>query len=413
MKTVLTFVLMALVLGMAMGTPMAFADAKLDSLVNLATQARSQVKLQLDRSQNVSDETKKLYEQGSQETEMLIAAARQGNTGEAKQYFLAAMKIFRQITQTFSDSTQTVASPKSTPTQAPPVPEFDYRNALHRIENTVNMLKSSAAKNNLPVDFARIDDLIQLAKTSIENGDVATLEKTYGELKATISEMQRTIRELTTQRSNDRAKSFVNSYIAKIDSILAQANELNLSDEDIAKLTKVKEELASTTDPNQIIVKIKRYSVTISTTESANLQTKQTRAAQEKAPAEETSQEEPPRAADSAEQARQKEDARNQRMADQIAELESRMAQIQPYVDENIKPKFTRAESLLSKLKNQEVANVSDHNRTVKMVDILLDQMERYVRSLQDANSDRDTDEQQNQDTESEPKRPQKREQMN
>ncbi|HXG14191.1 MAG TPA: hypothetical protein VNK25_03575 [Candidatus Nitrosotenuis sp.] len=406
MKTVLAFVLMALVFSMAVGTPMVFADAKLDSLVNLATQARSQVKLQLDRIQNVSDETRNLYEQGNQETDLLIAAARQGNIEESKQHFLAAMKIFRQITQTFSDSAQTMASLKSTPAQAPPVPEFDYRNALHRIENTVNMLKSSAVKNNLPVDFARIDGLIQTAKTSMESGDMATLEKTYGELKTAISEMQKTIRELITQRSNDRAKLFVNSYIAKIDAILAQAKELNLSDEDIAKLTKVKEELASTSDPNQIIIKIKRYSITIST-ESANLQEKQTRAAQERAPPEETRQEEPPRAADT--EVSQKEDAKNQRTADEITQLESRMAQIQPHVDESIKPKFTRAESLLSKLKNQEFTNVSDYNRTVKMVDMLLDQMERYVMSLQDGTSVRDTGEQQNQDTESEPKHPQKK----
>lgn len=407
MKTVLAFVLMILVFSMALGTPMAFADAKLDSLVNLATQARSQVKLQLDRTQNVSDETRNLYEQGNQETELLIAAARQGNIEESKQHFLAAMRIFRQITQTFSDSAQTMASLKSTPAQAPPVPKFDYRNALHRIENTVNMLKSSATKNNLPVDFTRIDGLIQTAKTSIESGDTATLEKTYGELKTTISEMQKTIRELITQRSNDRAKLFVNSYIAKIDSMLAQAKELNLSDEDIAKLTKVKEELASTNDPNQIIIKIKRYSITIST-ESANLQEKQTRAAQERV-SPETRQEEPQRAADTEGEVSQKEDARNQRMADEITQLESRMAQIQPHVDESIKPKFTRAESLLSKLKNQEFTNVSDYNKAVKMVDMLLDQMERYVRSLQDSTAVRDTDEQQNQNIESEPKRPQKK----
>ncbi|MEM3064225.1 MAG: hypothetical protein QW177_02515 [Candidatus Nitrosotenuis sp.] len=403
MKT-LAFVLMALVLSMAVGTPMAFADAKLDSLVNLATQARSQVKLQLDRTQNVSDETRKLYEQGNVETELLIAAARQGNTEESKQHFLAAMKIFRQITQTFSDSAQTMTSLKATPAQAPPVPEFDYGNALYRIENTIKTLKSSAAKNNLPVDFTQIDGLIQTAKTSMESGDTATLEKTYGELKAAISEMQKTIRELTTQRSNERARLFVSSYIAKIDSILAQANQLNLSDEDIAKLTKIKEELASTSDPNQIIIKIKRYSITINT-EPANLQEKQVRAAQERAAPEQTRQEEPPKAADA--ESAQKEEARNQKAADEITQLESRMAQIQPYVDESIKPKFARAESLLSKLKNQEIANVSDYNKTVKMVDILLDQMERYIKSLQDSLS-RDAG-QQIQDTESEPKRPQKK----
>lgn len=407
MKTILSFALMALVTSMMISTPMVFADARLDSLVNLAMQARSQVKLQLDRSQNISDDTKALYEQGSQETELLAAAAKQGNVEEAKQHFLTAMKIFRQITQTFSEAPQEVISIKSTPPQAPPVPQFDYENAIKRIENTVKMLKTSAARNNLPVDFSKIDILIQLAKTSIENGDTPTLEKSYGELKSAISEMQNTIKELTIQRSNDRAKSFVNGYIAKIDAMLAKAKELNLSDEDITKLNKIKEELTSTSDPNQIIIKIKRYSITIST--EAVPQAKQVRAADtEKSQTEET-RKEPPKT-ESEDQLKQ-ESVKDQKLADELAQLEARLARIQPYADENIKPKFDRAESLLSKLKNQEITNNSDYNRTVKMVDMLLDQMERYVRSLQDnASSTQDANEQ-NQNIGPEPKRPSKKDQ--
>lgn len=408
MKTILSFALMALVASMMISTPLVFADARLDSLVNLAMQARSQVKLQLDRAQNVSDETKALYEQGSQQTELLVAAAKQGNVEEAKQHFLAAMKIFRQITQTFSEAPQEVVSIKSTPPQAPPVPQFDYENAIKRIENTVKMLKTSAAKNNLPVDFSKIDNLIQLAKTSIENGDTPTLEKSYGELKNAISEMQNTIKELTMQRSNDRARSFVNSYITKIDAMLAKAKELNLSDEDIAKLNKIKEELASTSDPNQIIIKIKRYSITIST--EAAPQAKQVRAAEtEKSQTEETRQE-PPKTTESENQLKQESD-KSQKLADELAQLEARLAQIQPYVDENIKPKFDRVESLLSKLKNQEITNNSDYNRTVKMVDMLLDQIERYVRSLQDNTRSTQDSNEQNQNIGPEPKRPSKKDQ--
>ena len=84
MKTILTFALMMLVVGMVVGTP-AFADSKLDSLVNLATQARSQVKLQLDKLPGVSDEVNALYNQGSQETELLISAAKQGDAAQVKQ----------------------------------------------------------------------------------------------------------------------------------------------------------------------------------------------------------------------------------------------------------------------------------------------------------------------------------------
>ena len=105
------------------------------------------------------------------------------------------------------------------------------------------------------------------------------------------------------------------------------------------------------------------------------------------------------------ERIKQREAAKNQKTAAEIARLEARFTDIQPFVDDNIKPKFERAESLLSKLKNQETVSNSDYLRTVRMLDLLLDQMERYVKSLQayedNTNPDQGTKEQQNQEIES------------
>jgi hypothetical protein len=291
---------------------------------------------------------------------------------------------------------------------------------------------------------------------------------------------------MTTQRSNDRAKSFVNSYITKIDAILAKAKELRLSEDDIAKLTKAKEELSSTSNPNQIIITIKRYTVNININESTNqrvlataakldsrlaelepyiddnirpkfdaakeivnklrsqettddlillnllnsttneiqnyVQSKQVQTAnteraeteEQKKPTQTETAVEKSTADSKEERIKQREAAKNQKTSAEIARLEARFTDIQPYEDDNIKSKFDKVESLLSKLKNQETVSNPDYHRTIKMLDLLLDQMERYVKSLQayedNTNPDQDTTkEQQNQAVgSSEAKRPSK-----
>ncbi len=389
MKAILSLAMMTIVASMIVAP--AFADSKLDSLVNLATQARLQIKVQLDKMPSVSDEIKALYDQGNQETESLISAAKQGDVAQAKQNFMSAMKIFKQISLTFSEPSQPQAALKTaSPPQTAPAPEIDYGNSIKRIEAYTNTLKGLTAKNNLTVDFTRIDSLLQLSKTSLASGDIPTLEKAFSELRTAITDTQNAIKEMTTHRVNDRARSFANSYITKIDAMLSQSKELGLSDEDVVKLNKAKEEILSANDPNRIIVIVKRYSINLNQNE-ANSQVKQTQPAipekvetEEKKPSPETATPAEKPAADSREErAKQREAAKIQKAADELARFEARLAEIHPHVDENIKSKFDKAESLLSKLQNQETVSNSDYTRTTKMLGLLLDQMERYIKSLQ------------------------------
>jgi hypothetical protein len=431
MKTVLAFVLMAIAVSMVVGTPLALADTKLDSLVNIAIQARSQIKLQLDKMTSVSDETRSLYNQGNAETELLISAATQGDVAQAKQHFMSAMKTFKQISLTFSEQTQPQVALKQTPPPVPPAPgEIDYENSIKRIEAFTNKLKGQTAKNGIVVDFTRIDSLIQLSKTSLADGDRPTLEKAFAELKNAIIDAQNTIKETIAQRANDRAREFANSYITKIDTILARANDLGLSNEDISKLVKAKEEILSANDPNQIIIIVKRYSINFNVNEAQRSQQKAMPPVPEKVETEEQRTAPPPApakvenevkrptpeavapaerpASDSGEE-HAKQDTKNQKASAELARYETKLAEIQPYVDENIKPKFERAESLLSKLQNQETTSNSDYKRTVKMLNLLLDQMERYVKSLQSGEIDSDQDlKEQTKNQNSEEKRPPK-----
>ena len=215
MKTALTLVLFALVVSM-ISVP-AFGDSKLDSFVNLATQARAQVKIQLDKMPSISEDAQSLYQQGDSETEQLVASVKRGDAVEAKKHFLAAMKAFRQVTEIFSEPTPMAAKLVTPPPQAAPVPEFDYGNALKRFEANIAILKAVAAKNNLQVDFSKIDNLLQTAKTNLASGDMVTLDKTFTDLKAAGLDLQATIKNMVKERSDTRAVSFANKYTTKID----------------------------------------------------------------------------------------------------------------------------------------------------------------------------------------------------
>lgn len=337
MKTVLTLALFALVASMMVAP--AFADSKLDSFVGLATKARDQVKLQLDKMPSAPQEVKSLYAQGDSETELLITAVKKGDAVEAKKHFLAAMKAFRQVTQAFSEPAP-VATMIAPPPQAAPVPEFDYGNALKRFEANINILKSVANKNNLQIDFGRIDGLLQTAKSNLESGDMATLEKTFLELKTAGVELQATIKNMVKERSDTRAISFANKYITKIDAVLAQAKELNLSEEQIAKLQKAKEELASSGgDPGQIVIKIKRvYQINLDLL-----------------------------------------DAKNQKILSEISKLESRLLLLEPKIDDTIRPKFDEAKSLLAVLKDP--TSTDDSIKLLRALDSTIKTIESYFLS--------------------------------
>ncbi|MDC8437692.1 MAG: hypothetical protein LV468_01675 [Candidatus Nitrosotenuis sp.] len=391
MKRILTIALLVLVASMIAGNPAAYADPKTDSLVNLATQARSQIKIQLDRSSGVSADVKELFAQGDSETDLLIAAAKDGNTAQAQKHFMAAMKIFRQITQTFSEPAQQAKSaPAETMVAVAPTStalEVNYRNNLIRAEKYLDTLKTLVAKNGLLVDFAKADELVKSAKASMSSGNLDEVERLYGEIKSVIAEIQGQIKEQTAQRTNDRVRAFVNDYIVKIDAILDRADELGLSDGDIAKLTKIKEELETTRDANQLVIKIKRYSVTIN---AGNYTGQNVRADPVAEPAvdRETRQEAEKLEArddklreDKETKQERKLEIRNPQMASEISRLEAALQQLEQGADASTATKLEAAKNLLNKAKSQAVSGDSAFFRTAKALDSLIGEIQQEVQS--------------------------------
>jgi hypothetical protein len=394
MKTKLSIILTALVASMIFSAmPAVLADSQLDSLVNIASQARTQVKLQLDRADNVPDDIKALYEQGNSETELLMNSAKQQDVAQSKQHFLSAMKIFKQISMTFS-STQT---PKAATApqimqakQATPTADIDYKTSISRMENYVDLLKGLVAKNNISIDFTKLDELIQNAKADIAKGDMISVEKTYDELKTAITDTQNLIREKTNQKLLDRAKSFANEYIVKIDALINNAKELGISDDDVAKLKQVKESLSTTNDPSQIIIKVQRIitiNVDIKDSKNQRIISEANRpTVQDDSIKTENATEKALTQDQNAKQEQKQRETKVQNSS-QIGRLEARLAKLESSVDDNIQPKFDSAKSLLSKLKTQTSSDIDQ--RILKSLDSLIREIESYV-DFQNAKGDLD-----------------------
>lgn len=398
MNTKLSIILFALAVSMIFSAmPAVLADSQLDSLVNIATQARTQVKLQLDRADNVPDGIKALYEKGNSETELLINSVKQQDVVQSKQHFLSAMKVFKQISVTFS--TQVAPKAATAPQimqakQALPTADIDYDASVSRMENYVNTLKGLVAKNNISIDFTMLDELIQSAKADIAKGDMASVEKTYDQLKTAITDTQNLIKEKTNQKLVDRAKSFANEYIVKIDALINNAKELGISDDDIAKLKQVKESLSTTNDPSQIIVKVQRIiTINVDIKDSKN-QKAISEANRSTVQADSIKTENATeKALTQGQNVKQEQKQRETKNSSQIDKLEARLAKIESHMDDNIQPKFDSAKSLLIKLKTQTSGDIDQ--RILKSLDTLVREIESYV-DFQNAkgdsnNSDRNT----------------------
>ena len=385
MKTkLLLIILTTLATSMIFSAIPVLADSQLDSLVNITTQARTQVKLQLDRADNVPGDIRALYEQGNSETELLIYSVRQQDIAQSKQHFLSAMKIFKQISMTLS--TQTIAPKAAIVPQASQTPgDIDYKILIDRTEKYVNILKAIATKNNIPVDFTKLGELIQSAKAGITSNDMASVETIFREIKTTIIDIQNQLKEKTSQKSADRAKSFANEYINKIDALLSQAKELGLSDDDVIKLKRVKEELSTTNDPSQIIVKVKRViiinvEIKDKSQKVASDTNKQADSAKTESIPEKHMTED-----QNIKQEQKQREIKDQRISSTIAKLEARLAKLEPSIDDNTQPKFDNAKSLLIELKS----NTNDiDQKTLKSLDSLIREIEIYVDSLQGTKDD-------------------------
>ncbi len=162
------FAFLAIALSMIFGSipNYVFADSQSESMIQIAIQARDQLKIQLSKT-NSSNDLNDLFNEGLAKVELLKESAKINDTPKAREYFLSAMKIFREISQQITQQ-QSLEIAKSAAQSQP-----SRSNEIERLERYLNTLKGIANKNNLDVDFSKIEKLIENAKQDQKDVDYA------------------------------------------------------------------------------------------------------------------------------------------------------------------------------------------------------------------------------------------------
>ena len=250
----LTFTLLVLVVSIILTSMPAqiFADSQLDSLLTIANQARDNIKIRLSQLTAIPNEIVKLYEEGSSETDALTQSIKQEDVTSAKQHFLTAMRLFKEVSDKISSYTPTIAEDTSSITDS-----SQLKITITRMEKAAEFLKAIANKNNVKIDFSEFDKLIQITKENLDVGKIDEANKTIGIAKQFIIDVHNSLSVTAKQRTSDRAKDFTTKQIERLDKLIIQAKENGLPQDIIDTLEAAKSRLQKISDASEITIEAK------------------------------------------------------------------------------------------------------------------------------------------------------------
>lgn len=211
MKKVVSIGLLMLVTSMVFsGIPIsANAQTDLNILVKIASQAKREVQNQI--SSNSSDEIKQLFREASDQIVLLERALQRDDPASAKQHFLNAMQIFKKITQMISSDRPTQNTES---TDIASSTQRDSINDLERIKKLIHTLKSVA--KNRSVNFDEADSLVVQAEQQIKEKD-REVKSTLEQLKQVLYDIQKELRKLASQTTNDRTIKFFADMLDRLE----------------------------------------------------------------------------------------------------------------------------------------------------------------------------------------------------
>jgi len=214
MKKVVSAGLLMLVASMVFSGMPISADAQTDLsiLLKITSQAKREVKQQI--SSDSSEEIKRLFEEASNQVVLLEKSLESDDPSSAKQYFLNAMKMFKRITQMIYSDIPTQEL-QSTDAASSSTPQRDHSSVLERINKFISTLKSIA--QNQSVSFVEADRLVAQAAQQIRKNDDRGLKTTLAELKDVLGDIQKELRKLASQTTDDRTIKFFNNMLDRLE----------------------------------------------------------------------------------------------------------------------------------------------------------------------------------------------------
>src|SRR6185437_15696615 len=211
---ILTILVAALVVTLVLNGPIqSFADPQLDTLVNIATQARSNLNISISQIPNASSEIISLYQQGSNETDALTAAANAQDVASAKQHFLAAMNFFK----TTNDKINSLNATETNDQQR--IDVMQLQSEITRLEKIAETRQTIAITNHVDFNVTQFNTSLIGAKQDLDAGKINEASQSLDTANQLISDAHHSISEAAQQSTTDRAKDFAENQIERFDKI--------------------------------------------------------------------------------------------------------------------------------------------------------------------------------------------------
>lgn len=251
MKKVISFALLILVSSMIFGGMTNTAHAQTDPSILLKIAKQAQEQLQNQINQNSSEEIKQLFKNGTEQVMALETSLGNNETSFAKDHFLSAMAIFKQVSQQLTNQTPKVESISNK------IAIQDPSGDLLRMQDYSNNLKAIAKKYNALIDFSELDALFITAKKQITDNQFNESQETITKIKQIIVDLNQKIREQSSQHEQSRAKEYAKTYIEQLDRLIENAKTQKLSEDVIKQLEAARENLSLATDSREIIKQVR------------------------------------------------------------------------------------------------------------------------------------------------------------
>ena len=220
-------------------------------LLTIAKNAEDQIRINL--SDNSSNTVKKLFEEGSNHVISLSHAIDENNSELAKNHFLSAMRIFKEISKLTADTYSTTISKEEKSSTA----EINPTSDLVKLYRYTSSLKSITEKNHLTVDFSKINNQFETARNQIISKQFVEAQKTIIEIKESLYEIEKLLHDQTSQQESERANKYAQKYLEQLDRLIKGAKNQGVSDNIINKLEDAREQLSQATTTQEIIKEIR------------------------------------------------------------------------------------------------------------------------------------------------------------
>jgi soluble cytochrome b562 len=252
---ILAIIILSLVGTLMFNTPtQSYADSQLDSLINIAIQARDNLNINISQITNVPIEIIKMYKQGSDETDALTKAANQKNITSARQHFISAMKFFKYTNDKINSLNTTEANDQQETNV------IKLQNEIIKMKNIGEQLRTVAIINHANFNSTQFYELIQKAKQDLDKGNVDNVLKSIEILNQSMIDTHNSLVTIAKKTTNYRARDFTEKQIE----ILNKTGDLSISENTViqtqrSSIPTASNDITSKENLVEMIIKIRQH----------------------------------------------------------------------------------------------------------------------------------------------------------